>query len=73
MNASRQSVELLMAAMEEGWTTLRCRLEGLTAEEFFWEPVPSVGRYIATKPVTGSKTMPIPRRNRHPSRPWPGE
>ena len=40
MNASRQSVGLLMAAMEEGWTTLRCRLEGLTDEEFFWEPVP---------------------------------
>ena len=38
---SRQSgVELLKAAMEEGWTTLRQRLESLTDEEFFWEPVP---------------------------------
>lgn len=40
MNVTRQSVELLMAAMDDGWTTLRHRLEGLTDEEFFWEPVP---------------------------------
>jgi len=26
--------------MEEAWQTLRHRLEGLTDEEFFWEPVP---------------------------------
>jgi hypothetical protein len=40
MIISCQSVELLKAAMDEGWTTLRQRLEGLTDEEFFWEPVP---------------------------------
>jgi len=36
----RQSVEWLAFAMEEAWSTLRQRLEGLTDEEFFREPVP---------------------------------
>ncbi len=40
MTISCQSVELLKTAMDEGWTTLCHRLEGLTDEEFFWEPVP---------------------------------
>jgi hypothetical protein len=40
MTISRQSIELLRAAMEEGWTALRQRLEGLSDEEFFWQPVP---------------------------------
>ena len=35
-----QTVALLVAQMEEAWRTLRSRLEGLTDEEFFWEPVP---------------------------------
>jgi len=35
-----QSVERLAFAMEKTWITLRQRLEGLTDEEFFWEPVP---------------------------------
>ena len=40
LRPARQTVELLKAAMEEGWTTLRTRLEGLTDAEFFWKPVP---------------------------------
>src|SRR5512136_2448429 len=40
LRPARQTVELLKAAMEEGWTTLRPRLAGLTDDEFFWEPVP---------------------------------
>ncbi len=40
MTISCQSVELLKTAMEEGWLALRSRLEGLSDEEFFWEPVP---------------------------------
>jgi hypothetical protein len=36
----RLSLEWLALAMEEAWTTLRQRLEGLTDPEFFWEPVP---------------------------------
>ena len=35
-----QTVALLIAEMDEAWQTLRRRLEGLTDEEFFWEPVP---------------------------------
>jgi hypothetical protein len=37
---TRQTVTLLSAEMDEVWQTLRHRLEGLTDEEFFWEPVP---------------------------------
>ncbi len=40
MTSSCRSVELLATAMEEGWTTLRQRLEGLSDEEFFWELAP---------------------------------
>ncbi len=40
LRPARQTVELLKAAMEEGWTTLRSRLDGLIDDEFFWEPVP---------------------------------
>jgi hypothetical protein len=36
-----QTVNLLLAEMDEVYPTLRLRLEGLTDEEFFWEPVPS--------------------------------
>jgi hypothetical protein len=35
-----QMVALLIAEMDEAWETLRRRLEGLTDEGFFWEPVP---------------------------------
>ena len=38
---TRQVVQLLTAEMDEAWETLGGRLEGLTDEEFFWEPVPS--------------------------------
>jgi hypothetical protein len=34
------SVELLAAEMEEAYTILRGRIEGLDDDEFFWEPVP---------------------------------
>lgn len=37
---TNQMVALLAAEMDEAWETLRERLEGLTDEEFFWEPVP---------------------------------
>ncbi|HBY93255.1 MAG: DinB family protein [Ardenticatenaceae bacterium] len=40
LRPARQTIELLQAAMGEGWATLRGRLEGLTDEEFFWEPAP---------------------------------
>src|SRR6266498_2573960 len=34
------SVELLAAEMNEAYAGLRTRLDGLGADEFFWEPVP---------------------------------
>ena len=37
---TEQMVALLAAEMDEAWETLRARLEGLTDEEMFWEPVP---------------------------------
>jgi hypothetical protein len=37
----RQTVDLLAAEMDEAWHSLRDRLQGLTDEEFFWEPVPN--------------------------------
>ena len=37
---TEQTVTLLIAEMDEAWETLHRRLEGLTDEEFFWEPVP---------------------------------
>jgi hypothetical protein len=37
---SRQRVELLAVEMEEAYQTLHQRLEGLSDEEFFWEPAP---------------------------------
>lgn len=35
-----QMVSSLLIQMDEAWLSLRGRLEGLTDEEFFWEPVP---------------------------------
>jgi hypothetical protein len=40
LHPARLSLEWLALAMEEAWTTLRQRVEGLTDAEFFWEPVP---------------------------------
>jgi hypothetical protein len=37
---TQQTVALLAVEMDGAWQTLRLRLEGLTDEEFFWEPVP---------------------------------
>jgi len=37
---TQQTVALLATEMDEAWQTLRGRLEGLTDEEFFWQPVP---------------------------------
>ncbi len=37
---TRKTVDLLTTEMDEAWQTLRRRLEGLTDQEFFWEPVP---------------------------------
>jgi hypothetical protein len=33
-------VDLLAVQMDEVYTRLRGRLEGLSEEEYFWEPVP---------------------------------
>lgn len=35
-----KAVDLLKAQMDQAWQSLRGRLDGLTNEEFFWEPVP---------------------------------
>jgi hypothetical protein len=40
LHPARLSLEWLTFALEEAWTTLRQRVEGLSAPEFFWEPVP---------------------------------
>lgn len=37
---TQQTVTLLATEMDEAWETLRGRLEGLTDDEFFWEPAP---------------------------------
>ncbi|MFQ5340140.1 MAG: DinB family protein [Anaerolineae bacterium] len=37
---TQRTVTLLGNQMDDAWQTLRRRLEGLTDEEFFWEPVP---------------------------------
>jgi len=37
---SRQRVDLLAAELKQAYQTLRRRLDGLSDEEFFWEPVP---------------------------------
>jgi len=39
LRPARRGVEWLALAMQEAWAGLRRRLEGLTDEEFFWEPV----------------------------------
>jgi len=52
---NRQTVDLLAAAMDEAWESLCRWVEGLSDEEFFWEPVPGCwtvhpddrGRWIA--------------------------
>lgn len=36
----QEPVALLAAALSEAYERLRCQVEGLTAEEFFWEPAP---------------------------------
>jgi hypothetical protein len=41
---TRQTVQLLTAEMGEAWETVGGRLEGLTDEEFSWEPVPGCWR-----------------------------
>ena len=48
---TRQTVDLLTAEMDEALETLRRRLEGLTDEEFFWEPVP--GRWTVHPDESG--------------------
>jgi hypothetical protein len=40
MAGERPRVELLRLQMEEAYEPLRDRVEGLSEEEFFWEPVP---------------------------------
>jgi hypothetical protein len=35
-----QTIDLLAAQMDEAFARLRNRLDGLTDDEFFWEPVP---------------------------------
>jgi hypothetical protein len=40
LRPERQSAEWLTFALQEAWTGLRRQLDGLTDEEFFWEPVP---------------------------------
>ncbi len=42
-------VTLLVSEMDEAWKILRRRLEGLTEEEFFWEPVPGCWSVHATE------------------------
>ncbi|HET7378341.1 MAG TPA: DinB family protein, partial [Anaerolineae bacterium] len=37
---NRPMIELLIAQTDEAWESLHRRLQGLTDEEFFWEPVP---------------------------------
>ena len=37
---TRRSVQLLQAITDECWSSLRERLDGLTDDEFWWEPVP---------------------------------
>ena len=37
---SQQAVNLLLAQMDTAWQSLSGRVEGLTVDEFFWEPVP---------------------------------
>src|SRR5688572_27868407 len=37
---SRKCIELLGQQMEEAYETLSNRLQGITEEEYFWEPVP---------------------------------
>ncbi len=37
---NRQMVVMLGDQMEEAWETLRHRLDGLSQQEFFWQPVP---------------------------------
>lgn len=52
---AQQTVDLLATEMDKAWETLRRRLEGLTDEEFFREPVPGCwtvhpdesGRWVA--------------------------
>lgn len=63
----RQTVALLAAEMEEAWQTLRSRLEGLTDDEFFWEPVPDCwtvhpdesGRWIVDYAVPAPEPPPF--------------
>lgn len=45
----RNQVELLGLLMEEAYRPLRRRLEGLTEEELWWEPVPGPGRSTASR------------------------
>src|SRR5947208_5726956 len=35
----RRAVDLLVSELDEAYELIRSRLEGLTDEEFFWEPV----------------------------------
>jgi DinB family protein len=37
---SRGRIDLLLEEMEESYRPLRSRIEGLTEEEYWWEPVP---------------------------------
>ena len=67
---TRQSVQLVQAIMDHCWTTLRRRLDGLTEDEFWWEPVPHCwtvraladGRWAADYAIPDPQPPSSPRR-----------
>jgi hypothetical protein len=72
LRPARQTVELLKTAMEEDWTTLHSRLEGLTDAEFFGSRSPAVGPCTRRKMVAGWRTMKTRRPTHRRSPRWPG-
>lgn len=67
-----QTVNLLLAEMDEVYQTLRLRLDGLTDEEFFWEPVPGCWTVHLGEDGRWWVDYVDPALSRRPSRPSAG-
>lgn len=59
-------VELLMTTMDRGYSRLRARSDGLTDDEFFWQPVPDSWTIYEDRPGHWTYHYAIPDPNPAP-------
>jgi hypothetical protein len=63
--SGRQAGPLLLTSLDYVWSRIRERLDGLTEEEYLWEPVPGCWSVRAVPGAAGRLSAPIRNRRRH--------